>query len=89
MKEKKIPMRTCAVTGEKLPKWDLIRIIRTPEGNVVLEDDPRGKTSGRGVYLKKDLEVVEKASKSKILSRKLEANVGEEIYTELRKRLTK
>ena len=89
MKEKKIPMRTCAVTGEKLPKWDLIRIIRTPEGTVVLEDDPRGKTSGRGVYLKKDLEVLEKASKSKILSRKLEANVGEEIYTELRKRLTR
>ena len=89
MKEKKIPMRTCAVTGEKLPKWDLIRIIRTPEGDVVLEDDPRGKTNGRGVYLKKDLEAVEKAAKSKILSRKLEANVGEEIYTELRKRLTK
>jgi len=89
MKEKKIPIRTCAITGEKLPKWDLFRVVRTPEGNVILDDDSRGKTNGRGAYLKKDLEVIEKASKSKVLDKKLEATVGSEVYEELRKVLRK
>ena len=89
MKEKKIPMRTCAITGEKLPKWELMRVVRTPEGSVILDDDKRGKTNGRGVYLKKDLEVIEKASKSKVLDKKLEATVGSEVYEELRKVLRK
>lgn len=85
MKERKLPLRTCAITGEKLPKWDLFRVVRTPEGNVILDDDARGKTNGRGAYLKKDLEVIEKASKSTILDKKLEAKVGQEVYDELKK----
>ena len=53
MKLKKIPMRTCVVTREKLEKKDLVRIVRTPEGTV--EIDLNGKKNGRGAYLKKDL----------------------------------
>ena len=47
---KKIPMRTCLVTGEKLPKRELTRIVRTPEGNIIV--DKTGKANGRGAYIK-------------------------------------
>ena len=78
---KKIPMRSCVITGEKLPKKDLIRIVRTPEGNVVI--DETGKTNGRGAYLKKDIEVFEKARKTKILNKKLEIDIPDYVYEEL------
>ena len=62
LKQKKIPMRTCIVTKEKLPKNKLIRIVRTPDLNIVI--DETGKQNGRGAYLKKDIEVYEKAKKT-------------------------
>ena len=64
MKTRKIPMRSCVVTHEKLPKGELVRVVRTPEGNVIV--DVTGKANGRGAYLKKDLSVFEKAYNSKI-----------------------
>lgn len=79
---KKIPMRTCVVTGEKLEKKELIRIVRTPEGNVIV--DETGKANGRGAYLKLSLEVILKAQRSKILNRKLETEVPDSIYEELK-----
>jgi len=82
---KKIPMRTCVITGEKLPKKELIRVVRTPEGNVIV--DETGKANGRGAYLKKDLETFEKAEKSKILNRKLEVEVPASIYEELKSKV--
>ncbi len=82
MKQKKIPMRTCAVTGEKLPKKELLRIVRTPEGEVIC--DLTGKNNGRGAYIKKDLEVLEKARKTKALERKLECTISDEIYEEVK-----
>lgn len=82
MKVKKIPMRSCIVTKEKLPKQELIRVVRTPNQEVIV--DLTGKANGRGAYLKKDLEVFEKAKKSKILDRILEIEVKEEIYEQLK-----
>ena len=82
MKVKKIPMRTCVITKEKLEKKDLIRVVRTPEKNVVV--DSTGKLNGKGAYLKKNLEVIEKAKKSKALDRILEVPVPDEIYEELK-----
>ncbi len=79
---KKIPMRSCVVTGEKLQKKELIRIVRTPDGKVVV--DETGKCNGRGAYLKLDLEVIEKAEKSKILDKKLEIEIPASIYEELK-----
>ena len=79
---KKIPMRSCVVTGEKLPKKELIRVVRTPEGNVIIDES--GKANGRGAYLKKSIEAFEKAEKSKILNRKLEVEVPNSIYDELK-----
>ncbi len=80
MKVRKAPMRTCVVTKEKCEKKDLLRIVRTPEGKVIV--DLTGKANGRGAYLKKDKEVIKKAQKSKILERVLEVSVPEEIYEE-------
>ena len=82
MKQKKIPMRTCAVTGEKLPKKELLRIVRTPDVEVIC--DLTGKNNRRGAYIKKDLEVLEKARKSKILERKLECTISDEVYEEVK-----
>ena len=56
---KKIPMRSCVITKEKLPKKELIRVVRTPDGEVII--DVSGKANGRGAYLKKDIEVIKKA----------------------------
>ena len=78
MKAKKIPMRTCIVTKEKCEKKDLLRIVRTPEGIVIV--DPTGKANGRGAYLKKDIDVIKKAEKSKILERVLEVEVPISVY---------
>lgn len=82
MKVKKIPMRSCCVTREKLPKQELIRIVRTPEGNIVV--DTTGKANGRGAYLKKDLAVFEKAEKTKALNKHLEVEVPNSVFEELK-----
>ncbi len=79
---KKIPMRSCVVTHEKLPKKELVRVVRTPEGNVIV--DTTGKANGCGAYLKLSLEVIDKAEKSKILDRTLEVTVLPSTYEELR-----
>ena len=81
MKMKKIPMRSCVITKEKYPKQELIRVVRTPDGEVVV--DKTGKQNGRGAYLKKDATVFEKAKKSKVLDRILEVNVPDSVYEEL------
>lgn len=60
---KKIPMRKCVVTQEQLPKKELIRVVRTPEQQVVI--DSTGRTNGRGAYLKKDLAAIELAKRKK------------------------
>lgn len=81
MKQRKIPMRTCVVTREKYPKNELIRVVRTPEGNVLV--DKSGKQNGKGAYLKLDEAVINKARQSKVLDRTLETVVPDNIYEEL------
>ncbi len=83
MKIRKIPMRTCVITKERLPKQELIRVVRMPGGVVTI--DETGKVNGRGAYVKKDLEVIKKARISKILERNLETSIDEEIYDKLEK----
>ena len=87
MKVKKIPLRTCVVTREKLPKQELLRVVRTPEGEVLVDDS--GKMNGRGADSKKDVAVLEMAQKKKVLERHLECNIEESVYDEIRKRLEK
>jgi uncharacterized protein len=75
---KKIPMRRCVATGEQLPKKELLRIVRTPEGN--LEVDVTGRANGRGAYLKKDSSAVDIAKKNKALEKSLEVKIPDEFY---------
>ena len=81
MKTRKIPMRMCVVTREKLPKGELVRVVRTPEGNVIIDES--GKANGRGAYLKKDRDVFLKAQKNKILNRVLEVEVPDKVFEDL------
>jgi len=81
VKKKKVPMRKCVVTQEMKPKKELIRIVRSPEGEVLI--DETGKKSGRGAYLTKDEEVIKKAKEKNILQAHLNVPVSEDIYDEL------
>lgn len=79
--KKNIPLRKCVVSGEKLPKKELVRVVRTPEGEVIV--DLTGKANGRGAYLKKDKNVILKAKKTKVLEKHLETQVNDSIYDSL------
>ena len=85
MQTKKIPLRKCLGCGEQKPKRELIRIVRTPEGNVVL--DGTGKQAGRGAYLCPKSACFKKAVKSKRIEKSLEISVSEEIYEALARTL--
>lgn len=82
MKVRKIPLRTCVVTKESLPKQELLRIVRTPDGEV--KADITGKLNGRGAYIKKDIEVLKKAQKTRILEKRLECKIEESVYEEIK-----
>ena len=81
MKTKKIPERTCVVTHEQCLKKDLLRIVRTKDLQVLV--DVTGKMNGRGAYIKKDLSVLEKEKKNKILEHHLGVPISEDIYKEI------
>lgn len=82
---KKVPLRTCVITHEKCEKKELVRVVRTPEGNIIV--DKTGKSNGKGAYLKKDLDVLEKAKKNKALDRALEIIVPDTIYEEIKEEI--
>ena len=79
--QKKIPQRQCMGCRERLEKRQLIRVVRTPEGNVQL--DFSGKLSGRGAYICPKAECLKKAQKSKALERSLEVPIPDEVYQRL------
>ena len=74
---KKIPMRTCVVTKEQLPKMELLRIVKTDDGIVV---DETGKVNGHGFYIKKDISTLELAKSKKILDKALETTITDDVY---------
>ena len=79
----KVPMRMCVATHTKYPKNELLRVVRTPEGKVMVDDSSKQKLNGRGCYIKKDVNVIEEARKTGILDKELETYVPDEIYNEL------
>ncbi len=81
MKEKKVPLRKCAICGAQKAKSELIRIVRTPEGIAVL--DRIGKQNGRGVYMCRSVECLKKARKSGRLANSISCEIGESVYDEL------
>lgn len=86
-KPRKIPMRKCVATGEMKPKKELIRVVRSSEGEVSI--DPTGKKSGRGAYLTKSTEAINLAKQKRVLNHQLNTNVEDRIYDELLKLVEK
>ncbi len=78
---RKIPMRKCVVTQERFPKKELIRVVRTPENEVVV--DMTGKKNGHGAYIQNSMETLELAKKNKALARALECEIPQEVYDKL------
>ena len=82
---KKVPERKCMGCNEKKPKKELVRIVRTPEGEVML--DVTGKKSGRGAYICPEVSCYEKALKSKRLERTLEVEIPDSVYEQVKENL--
>lgn len=78
---RKVPMRKCVVTQERFPKQELLRVVRTPEDDVIV--DVTGKKNGHGAYIQKSLETLEKARKNRALARALECEIPQEVYDKL------
>ena len=85
MANKKIPMRKCVCCQEMKEKKSLIRVVKTAEGDIILDDT--GKKNGRGAYICKSLECFKKAKKTKARERSLGVSVSEQVYEELEKEM--
>lgn len=85
MKQKKDPIRTCLGCGEAFSKKTLIRIVRSPDGTILL--DATGKKPGRGAYICKNKACLAKLMKNKRLSKEFECAIGDEIFEQLGKEL--
>ena len=74
-------MRRCLATGASFPKKELLRIVRTPEGEVKV--DETGKLNGKGAYISKSIEALNILRNKKLLNRALEVEVNEDVYKEI------
>lgn len=81
MQTKKVPVRMCSGCGEHIPKKELIRVVRSPEGE--LSVDLTGKKSGRGAYLCQKVDCLRKARKTRRLERSLSCQIPDEVYQRL------
>ncbi|MDR1630408.1 MAG: YlxR family protein [Oscillospiraceae bacterium] len=86
MQKKKVPMRKCTGCGEMKPKRELVRVVKSPEGDVSL--DLTGRKNGRGAYICKSRECFAKARKAKRFERAFEVQVPEEVYDGIERELT-
>ncbi len=82
---KKVPLRTCVGCRETKSKKEMIRIVKTPEGEVTL--DPTGRANGRGAYLCKSSRCLEEAYKHKGLERSLKMPIDAEVYKGIKKEM--
>ena len=87
MAERKIPMRKCLGCNEMKPKRELIRAVKSPEGEISL--DLTGKKSGRGAYVCRSLACLQKARKSRAFERVLDCPIPEEVYNRLEEEMSK
>lgn len=81
MRKRKIPMRKCIATSEQYPKNEMFRIVRTPDGDVIV--DLSGKANGRGAYISKTENAILLAKSKKLLNRHLQTDVPDTIYLQL------
>ncbi len=85
MTQKKIPVRQCVGCREQKPKRELIRVVRSPEGQVSI--DSRGKKPGRGAYICPEPECLKKAVKSRALGRALGVEIPEDVFETLKSQM--
>ncbi|WP_010292740.1 RNase P modulator RnpM [Clostridium senegalense] len=85
MKVKKVPQRMCTGCMEMKDKKQLIRVVRNKEGEISI--DMTGKKPGRGAYICKNIDCLEKAIKAKRLERNLEVNIDEEVFIKLKEEI--
>ncbi|HIX66701.1 MAG TPA: YlxR family protein [Candidatus Anaerostipes excrementavium] len=85
MSNRKIPTRKCIGCGEQKPKRDLVRIVRSKEGDISM--DMTGKKNGRGAYICRSEDCLKKAIRSKGLERSFKMAIPEEIYEQLKKEM--
>lgn len=81
MNNRKIPLRKCVATGEMKAKKELVRVVRSKEGDVSV--DLTGKKNGRGAYITLDKDCILQAKKKNILANHLKATIEESVYNEL------
>ena len=84
-KVRKIPMRQCMGCNEHKPKQELLRVVRSPEGEISL--DFTGKKNGRGAYLCRDVKCLRRARKSRRIDRVLETEIPEEVYDRMEREM--
>ena len=87
MKQKKIPLRKCLGCGESKDKRELVRVVRSPDGEVSL--DLTGKKAGRGAYICKDVSCLKKAKKQKRFERAFECEIPDEVYAQMEDELSR
>lgn len=87
VKKKKVPMRMCCGCGESFPKRELIRIVKSPEGEISL--DKTGKKAGRGAYICPKVECLVKAQKNRRIDRVFSSAIPSEIYEVMKDELSK
>ena len=87
MKQKKIPLRKCTGCGEQKPKKELVRVVKTPNGEILL--DLTSKASGRGAYICNNAECLKKARKSKRIDRTFEMTIPDEVYKQMEEEISK
>ena len=86
-KVRKIPTRRCVGCGEHFPKMELIRVVRSPEG--VFSLDATGRAAGRGAYLCKKTECLQRAKKTKRLEAAFSSKIEEDVYLRLEEKLAR
>lgn len=85
MQQKKVPLRKCSGCGEMKPKSELVRIVKSPEGEIFV--DVSGKKNGRGAYICKSASCLVKARKSKHIERSFQCAIDDSVYNELTEQL--
>lgn len=81
MKKRKVPLRKCVITGEMKPKSEMVRIVKTKEGDIFI--DPSSKQNGRGAYVSLDPSILDDIQKDKALDKALSTTLSDEFYEEL------
>lgn len=86
MQQKKIPLRKCTGCGEMKPKKELVRVVKTPEDEILI--DLTGRKNGRGAYICRNVDCLKKARKSKRIEKSFQCSIPDEVYDKMEEELS-